>query len=504
MFTRVFRKKTISGSALAFALVILLAVSMILTSILMFISSEIRNGTYVASREQAFQVAEQGIQFYKWYLAHETDGRTAQQIEAFWNSGTAYGVGSDYVANVSDPSGGVMGTYQLTVTPPVPGSTIVIVKSVGTMNRYPDSSRTIQVRFRRPSWSESVVLANDVIRFGDSTEVYGKIQSNKGIRFDGLAHNIVSSSVATYDDPDHNGGAEFGVHTHANASGTGVNDSYRPLEAPPNAIPTRTDVFIAGRQLSVPSVDFNGVLGNLNYMKSEAQSGQGKYFAPAGQGRQITLKTDDTFDTCAVNSYSIYDPTHKTGTNGISSSNGYLKTSGSGTCGSCSGQCLQNFPIPQNGIIFVEGNIWISGQVNGRKVTVVAANLTGSGSNPSVFIPNDIRYTNYDGSDIIGVIGQQDVEIPLNSESDLRIDAALIAQQGRVGRADYGTSDHKSVITVFGAIATNLRYGFAWTNGFSDWGYTTRNLYYDNNLLYYPPPYFPTGTQYFVDLWEEQ
>jgi hypothetical protein len=45
-----------------------------------------------------------------------------------------------------------------------------------------------------------------------------------------------------------------------------------------------------------------------------------------------------------------------------------------------------------------------------------------------------------------------------------------------------------------------LRYGFSWTDGT---GYITRNLYYDNNLLYYPPPYFPTGTQYELDLWEE-
>ncbi|NTW14120.1 MAG: hypothetical protein HGA31_03765 [Candidatus Moranbacteria bacterium] len=495
MFVKVFRKKMMEGSALAFALIILLAVSIILSSILMFISSQIRNGIYVASREQAFQVAEQGIQFYKWYLAHQTDGRTAQQIEAFWNSGTAYGVGTDYVMNVSDPSGGIMGSYRLTVTPPVPGSTIVMVKSVGTMNKYPDSKRTVQVRFRRPSWSENAVLSNNAVRFGDGTEVYGKIQSNQGIRFDGVAHNVVSSSVAAYDDVDHNGANEFGVHTHVNAS-SGVNDAFRPLEAPPNTVQTRTDVFMAGRQFPVSSVDFNGVLGDLNYMKSEAQAGHGKYFTSAGQGRQIILKTNNTYDTCAVNSYS-------TSTNGISSSNGYLKTSGSGTCGTCSGQCLQNFPVPQNGVIFVEGNVWLSGQINGRKVTIVAANLSGSGDSRSVFIPNDLQYTNYDGTDIIGVIGQDDVEIPRDSDTSLRIDAALLAQQGRVGRADYGTSDHKTVITVFGAMATNQRYGFAWTNGSQDWGYTTRNLYYDNNLLYYPPPYFPTGTQYQVDLWEE-
>jgi hypothetical protein len=154
------------------------------------------------------------------------------------------------------------------------------------------------------------------------------------------------------------------------------------------------------------------------------------------------------------------------------------------------------------GVIFVEDNIWLSGQISNKRISVVAADLSG-GNAPSVFIGNDIMYTSYGGSDILGVIGQNDVEIIRDSDTNLRIDAALLAQQGRVGRADYGSSDHKNVITIYGAIATNERYGFAWTNGTSDWGYTDRNLYYDNSLLYFPPPYFPTGTQYEMDLWEE-
>ncbi|MEI7749672.1 MAG: hypothetical protein WCJ25_01570 [Candidatus Moraniibacteriota bacterium] len=496
MTASLYRKRVMDGSALAYALIILLAVSIILSSILSFISSQIKNATYTASREQAFQVAEQGIQFYKWYLAHQTDGRTAQQIEAFWNSGTAYGVGSDYVANVSDPSGGIMGSYRLHVTPPSSGSTIVMVQSTGSMNRYPGNTRTIQVRFRRPSWSENTVLANDDMRFGEGTEVYGKIQSNLGIRFDGLAHNIVSSAVSSYTDPDHSGNKEFGVHTHVNVPpSTGINNNFRSLEAPPNVVPTRTDVFAAGRQFPVTSVDFNGVLGDLSYMKSQAQAGSGRYFAAAvggGIGRKITL-SGTTYSVCTIKSI---DST----TNSIDGNTKYQNESGTKNCSSCSGQCAgQSYPIVQNGVIFVEGNVWLSGQVNGRKITIAAANLSGVGTTFSVFIQNDLLYTKYDGTDIIGVIGQQDIDIPLSSDTNLRIDAALIAQKGRVGREHY-FGDYKNSITVNGAIATNVRYGFAFTDGT---GYATRNLWYDNNLLYYPPPYFPTGTQYSIDLWEE-
>ena len=499
MCIRIFTKArwTASGSAVVFALIITSAVAVLFTSILIFITAQIRNASYAVGGEQAFQIAESGINYYKWYLAHGTDGRTAQQVQAFW--GAAEGVGTPYEIEYSDPSGGPVGRYRIEVSPPDPGSTIAWITSTGWTYKFPNQKRVVRVRFRRPSWSESAVLGNAFIRFGDGTEVHGKIFSNQGIRFDGLAHNVVSSAVASVVDPDHGGGSEFGVHTHANPPpASGVNDTFRTTEAPPRVVPTRTDVFEAGRVFPVTTVDFNGVIGDLGLMKTQAQGGGGVYFDNSNYGRRIILKTNGTFDICKVKSYD-------SATGVIANNSGYAQNTGNGSCSSCgSNNCTQNYTIPQNGVIFVEDNIWLSGQVSGKKVTVVSANLTGSGSNPSVFIPNDIRYTNYNGSDIIGVIGQQDVEIPLDSESDLRIDAALIAQQGRVGRANYGMSDHKNVITVFGAIATNQRYGFAWTNGSLDWGYTTRNLYYDNNLMYYPPPYFPTGTQYFVDLWEEQ
>jgi hypothetical protein len=495
------------GSALAYGLVIMASVSIILSSILTFVVSQIKNSLYVNAKEQAFQIAESGVHFYKWYLAHNTDGRTTQQIQAFWNSGTALGVGVDYEVDYEDPSSGtVVGRYSIEVDPPIQGSTMVIARVTGWTTKYPGSTRTIQVRFRRPSWSESAVLANDFMRFGAGTEVYGRIHSNQGIRFDGVAHNLVTSSVASFDDPDHGGGNEFGVHTHDNPTD--------PL--PPAAVPARVDVFEAGREFPVAATDFNGVLGDLSYMKGEAQAGRGRYFDNGGYGRKVELKTDDTYDICRVNAYD-------SNTNGITdyagavsgATGGHSGTNGnacvaSSCCAFAScpwirpnqqsrGKCvsLSNHPIVDDGVIFVEDNVWLSGQVRGKKTTIVAADLIG-GAAPSVYIGNDIRYTNYDGTDIIGIIGQNDVEIIRDAETDLRIDAALLAQQGRVGMKHYVVN--KTVITVYGAIATNQRYGFAWTDGT---GYATRNLYYDNNLLYHPPPYFPTGTQYAIDLWEE-
>jgi hypothetical protein len=51
-------------------------------------------------------------------------------------------------------------------------------------------------------------------------------------------------------------------------------------------------------------------------------------------------------------------------------------------------------------------------------------------------------------------------------------------------------------------IATNQRYGFAYTDGT---GYLIRNLNYDGSLLYGPPPSFPlTSDQYVTLTWEEE
>lgn len=464
------RKHVLKGSILAYGLVIMAMVSIILTAIIGFVASQTKYSLRAHSREEAFQVAEAGIHFYRWYLAHNVDGKTALQVEAFWNAGNPYGVAAPYEAEYRDPNGDGVGTYRLEVTPPETGSTIVIVRSTGWTYRYPDAKRILEVRFRRPSWSEHIVLTNDFTRFGAGTETFGKIHSNYGIRFDGIAHNIVTSAVATYNDPDHTGGNEFGVHTHDSPTD--------PL--PPAAVPDRSDVFQGGRQFPVAAVDFNGVLGDLSYMKSVAQAGTNGslYFDNAHQGRHIILRTDDTLSIRTVRSFNA-------------STNEIINYDGG----------WQTYAIPGDGVIFVEGHIWLEGAIDGKRVTIVAANLQ-SASLKNVFIGKDIRYARYDCTDILGIVGQNDVEIIRSSENDLRIDGALLAQTGRVGRSHYsGTGAYRDVITVYGAIASNERYGFAWTDGT---GYDTRNLSYDNNLLYCPPPYFPVGTQYEMDLWEEK
>jgi len=417
--------------------------------------------------EQALQIAEAGIDYYRWHLAHAP----ADFMDDTATSGP-------YIHNFADKVGDIIGTFSLNITPPSLGSTLVTIQSTGKVNANPDIFRTIKVKLAKPSMAKYAVAANANMRFGAGTEIFGPIHSNGGIRFDGLAHNIVSSNKPTYIDTDDDTN-EYGVYT-----------TISPRDpAPDGTLLERPDVFMAGRQFPLPPVDFNGITADLALMKADAIA-NGFWQGSSGSGKNgyhLTLKTNNTFDLRKV----------KKLINDCSGTAWSIDTEDSDT----------NYPIPANGIIFLEDNVWVDGQINGSRLTIIAAVLPDDvATRKNITINNDLLYTNYDGTDVIGLIAQNNINIGLRSEDDLKIDAALIAQKGRVGRYYYSSSCSSTYykrdkITLYGMIGTALRYGFSYTDGT---GYQIRNLNYDANLLYAPPPSFPlTSDQYVTLSWEE-
>jgi hypothetical protein len=162
--------------------------------------------------------------------------------------------------------------------------------------------------------------------------------------------------------------------------------------------------------------------------------------------------------------------------------------------------------VPTNGIFFVEDNLWVRGQINNERLTVASGKFPDNASTrTSITVNSNLLYTNYNGSDTIGLIAQNNINVGLVSADTLRVDGALMAQNGRVGRFYYGSNcganNTRSSLTSYGMIGSNLRYGFAYTDGT---GYQTRNLVYDSNLLYAPPPGFPLSSSQYVELsWDE-
>lgn len=463
---------------------------MLVTALSSWGVTNIRAGRDATLREEAFQIAESGIEYYRWHLAHApTD----------YQDGT--GIPGPYTHEYYNRDGTLVGHFELTITPPPIGSTVVTVVSKGTILANESISRSIEAQFAIPSITRFAVLANSKVRFGEGTEVYGPIHSNDGIHFDGLAHNLVSSAKYSYDDPDHSGADEYGVHTHL----TPVDSLPALPPLAPSTPPSRVDVFQTGRSLAVPAVDFNGFTQDLAQIKTDAQAG-GAYFAGSGAlGYNVVLKVDDTFD--------LYKVTALTKT--LPSCNNSLGQDGWGTWSIDTQAFVGNYAFPSNGLIFLEDNVWVEGHIQSARLTIAAGRFPENPStNANIIVNKDILYTYYDGQDVLGLIAQNNINVGLVSNDVLRIDAALVAKNGRVGRYYYrpptsqgqgGSAcqewNVRAVLTTYGMIATNQRYGFAYTD---NTGYQIRNIIYDGNLLYSPPPSFPlTSDQYSTISWRE-
>lgn len=487
----IFKKGFILVNVLVFGVIAIIVTSAMVN----WGATMLKNTKQLTAREQAFQIAEAGIDYYRWHLAHfPTD----------YKDGTATTTNGPFIHDFEDKDGNVIGQFELTITPPPTGSTLVRIVSKGTVVEYPSVYRKIQATLAIPSFAKYAVVANDVMRFGAGTEVYGPIHSNNGIRFDGVAHNVVTSAKDKYIDPDngtHNPAwYQFGVYTAD--SPTELNQD----TTPPTTVPNRPDVFMAGRQFPVAAVDFNGITADLSQMKTDATS-NGRYFAASGaQGYHVVFKTNDTFDVYTVNN--LQSAPSGCDTNGVTGWGIWsIRVNGSGTI---NGQTLLgNYPNPANGLIFIEDNVWVDGQIDGARMTLVAARFPDTGTRPNIIVNSNLLYTAYDGTDVLALISQGNFTTGLISANDLRVDAAIIAQNGRTGRFYYETScdvnsinyHNRNSITLYGMIGSNLRYGFAYTDGT---GYATRNIIYDASLLYSPPPSFPlTSDQYTTLSWEE-
>jgi len=428
------------------------------------------------NRSIAFTVAESGIEYYRWHLAHSP---------LDYKDGT--GNPGPYIHNYYDKDGSILGQFILNITPPANGSTIVTIDSTGIPAADTSVQKIIRVKLGIPSFAKFAIVANDNLRFGTGTEVYGEVMSNKGIRFDALAHNVVKSALTTSTDPDPPNDLAFGVHTHINP----VDPTPTATSSPPN----RPDVFMSGRQISVPAVDFAALNQDLADLRNQASS----------SGVHFTSSTVFGYDLVFATSgkYSVYKVTSL-----VAPAQGCTSSSqaGWGTWSIKTESIFATGTNPASGLFFFEDNLWVRGQVSSTRATIGSGRFPdNAATRTNITVNSDLKYTYYDGKDVIALMAQNNINVGMVSSSTLRIDAAIMAQNGRAGRFYYSSAcapyDIRQTLTSYGMIGSSLRYGFAYTDGT---GYKTRNLIYDGNLLYGPPPSFPlAGQAYNQILWEE-
>lgn len=453
---------------------------------------------------QALNIAEAGINYYKWVLYHNGADYCNKETCKLPPTYANYGPYGPYA--YSDQGNEISGKYELYITPPeVNGSGIVVIKSVGYTDAYPNIKRTIEVKLGEVSWASYLLLSNSNIRISEGTQTWGKIHSNGGIRFDGVAHGLVSSALLKYQESEHNYPSsetfDFGVHTHLPGGNpySLTGDPYSDNNNPPQNLPNRdSDVFQGGRSFPVPVVSFKSLNEYIKTVSSTAQSGG------------IVLPPSTNYIAGAQGYHIILYP-HKVDIEIVKSVKAPCSGHQKYTINQETNNYIKNLDIPENGLIFVHDNVWLNtkndGGVHEGRVTILAFKDPIASESADITINNTLKYNSYNGEDSIGLIAQRNINIGFESDENLEIDAAMIAKTGKIWRDDYPSNcdNHgnyrKSSLTIYGSMATMNGYGFSYPDNS---GYPSISLTYDANLKITPPPHFPTTGEYTFISWIEK
>ena len=429
-----------------------------------YVFTQYRQSMQKVSQTEAFEIAEVGINYGRWRLAHAPND---------------YGFSGVY--DYFDPEGGLIGRYQLEITPPAECSTTVTIKSTGWTTDYPGVKRALSIRYGRPSLAQYAFLTNTDVWFGEEEELKGPFHSNGGIRMDGIQNALSTSAKETYPCQPMHGCAP--AQTKPGIWGSGEGGSQGLWEFP------------------VPAVDFNAITLDLANLKTQAQNG-GYYFGPSGAfGYRVEFKNNGTFNLYKVTKLRPkvwgYDTDYvwRYESNDIGTSN--------------STTFLGNYLLTTSGcnvrnLIFIEdAKVWVDGVLK-EKATVAAARFPDNPStNASIIINGNI--TRADPTDtMLALIAQKNILVPRYAPNVLEIQAVMVAQKGAAQRYYY-PGNVLNRISVRGSIITNRVWTWSWVDGFGQTtsGYQNTESYYEPALIYNPPPYFPsTGDLQFIS-WEE-
>lgn len=468
---RIINKKSIRGSITPALIVISGAFIVVIYGIIIILSLQFDYSRRQTAAESALNIAEAGVNYYRWHLAHDPDDFTDGTGEA-----------GPYIHDYLDPQGDEIGQYSLEIDPPDDGGSIVTIRSTGWLNEFPNVQRTIEVQYGQPSFTRYSFLSNASSWYGQNITVNGEIHSNNGIRMDGTNTSVVSSARETYQC-----GSETGCF-------------------PPTQMP---GIWGSGGDAGLwefpsPSIDFDSISFDFANMKTAAQD-IGVYLDDSGaRGYHIIFQGDGSVRINRVNSTSsIYGYAVPGQGHGADGQGGCRRRYQNITSESLVGV----YNVDDTPIIFAEDNLWVEGDVDGR-VTVVAAQFPIQSNYANIWIPDNITYDSYDGSNVLGLIAQNDIYFVRDVPNDFNVDAVLIAQQGRIMRHGYywacGGSYNavRNSLTINGSIISYEK--SYWNFGSSPTsGFITRTINYDSNALFNPPPYFPTSGDYEFISWEE-
>jgi hypothetical protein len=458
MYTPILRIKQ-KGITTIFVLVFGSVLGMVIAGMVWLTILQSKVTAQTLDREQGLALAESGLNYYKWFLAHfPTDVR----------NGT--GQPGPYVVSYTDPITGISGTYTLTITGQYQCNELVAVDvvSVGQVTNKPNSRRTITARFSYPSVSEYSAIGNSDVTYGSGSTTTGSVHSNGIITMNGTHNSYITSAVSSQ-----------GVRTTNNGGTPGL------------------------WVYPVAPVSFSSLL-NISQMQTRAQT-YGQYFGryssgtsgeASERGYHIIFKNNGTYDVYQV---SDMDPADT-----LDPSNGtdYHKIAAGGET------FLGNYtPVSSCSLIFVRDKVWVEGVVSG-KVTLVAAD-PDTDRNRDIIIRNNLTRKTTTGSDGVALIAERHILLSSDSPNNLTWEGIFVASGGYVRRNKYKSSLSTSVRSSMTRVGTGVTAqeggGFYWsTNPGPESGYTSRTYVYDRALVFSPPPFTPTiSSQYRIINWRE-
>lgn len=465
---------------------------LIMGTITSYAFQQSKYGRALYGREQALAIAEAGLEYYRWFLAHNPGNLT-----------NGAGQPGPYTYTVNDPEGGVLGTASLSV---VGNSQCGVLQSIdltskGTSNLNPGFPRTIAVRHMQPSVAQRSIFSQSSVWYGSGENLSGPALSNNGFRMDGASNSTVSSAVSTWSCD-----SSFGCS---------------PTQTKPGVFGSGSNFLLWSYPVS--SIDFAGMTTNLSTLKGYAQasgiylSGTANYVANVQQGSSYSsvAGTATKGYHLVLNNDGSMDVYRVTSTNSVP---GY-RVDGSGwntDYDIIASQTYMNTFTPPSGcaLVYVQGTMWLEGTASG-KYTIVAADPS-AGFNPDVILYNNISYATNDGATGLAVISEYSVRVPINSPDTMSIRGIFVASNGYFGRDYYDSSVgstyqsyvHRSQITVAGTIVSSQTPTLNWgssPNPPYDSGYNATQYNFDQVLAFQPPPFTPVaGTDYGFVLWREQ
>ena len=415
-------------------------------------------------QQRATEIAEAGLNYYKWFLAHYPGDLT-----------TGVGVPHPY----KDPvTGIVFGEFSLQVASTTYCGSIASIEVESTAFTYeePLAVSTLRARYTRPNVAEYSFISNTGVWYGAGGSVVGPLHSNQGVRMDS-AHNSIIGSGQTSWTCDNSYGCSpsllvNGVYTTSGDSTPGL------------------------FSFPVSPIDFAGITLDLGDMKTRAQNNGGIYYGPSGSyGYEVVFNSNGTVQinrvtgTVDYQSYSSEQGTHTGERNFITSRVSVGLRNISASC-----------PL-----LFFEDKVWVRGTVN-QKVALGAGNLS-SPSQTNIVLSGNIDYLANSQAGLLA-IAEDDIDYGVDIPNNMTVKGIYIAKNGRVGRNYYhvnwfsNTLDPyvlRNRLDTFGTLVSNGRAVSTWVSGPTVVsGFVNGTDSFDSNQVDYPPPFTPETSDVFI------